>query len=83
MRESLVALDRVRHHVVSGDITVLLGHEAPAALSKVPVHHGEGDEFLEALEASGDEGAARPRARVAHVEVVAALLGGVLGAGLP
>lgn len=81
MRKRLVALDGVRHDIVAGQLLVSLD-EAPAALGEVPVDDGEGDNVLEALELAGDEGAVRPRARVADVEVVATLLGRVLGAGL-
>jgi hypothetical protein len=46
------------------------------------VHDGEGDDVLEALKAAGDESAAGPGTGVADVEVVAALFGGELGAGV-
>lgn len=43
---------------------------------------GEGDDVLEPLELPRDERPVRPGAGVRDVEVVAALLGGELGAGL-
>jgi hypothetical protein len=46
------------------------------------VHDREGDDVLEALEATGDEGAAGPGTGVANVEVIAALFGRELGAGV-
>lgn len=74
-------LNRVRNHILTRNVRLALLHEAPAALGEVPVHDGEADDVLEALEPARNERAVRPRARVADVEVVAALLGGVLRAG--
>ncbi|KAI6759396.1 hypothetical protein HG530_010076 [Fusarium avenaceum] len=79
--EALVALDGVRHDILARNIFVL-GHESPAALAKMPMDNRERDEVLKALKLTGDEGATCPWACVAYVEVVAALLGRILGVGI-
>lgn len=81
MREALMPLNRIRNHILTGNVFLALLRKAPAALGKVPVHDGEADDVLEALELARNERAVSPRARVADIEVVAALLGRVLGAG--
>lgn len=78
--EALV--QRVRDDVIGGG-GLVRGGEAPAALAEVPVDDGEGDEVLEALELAGDQGAVGPGAGIGNIEVVAALLGGELGGGVP
>lgn len=82
MRKLLMALDRVGNNVVARNIDVVLGDEAPATVAEMPVHNREGDDVLETLDVTRDQGATRPGTGVADVEVIAALLGGVLGAGL-
>lgn len=54
VREILVAIHRIRGHVLSRDI-LILGDEAPSAVAEVPVHDGEGDDILEAFELAGNK----------------------------
>ena len=58
-------------------------YEAPALLTEMPVDDGERDEVLEALQLPGDQCPVRPRAGGRDREVISALLGRELGAGLP
>ena len=47
-------LDRVGNHIVAR-LLLILGDEAPPFLTKMPVHHGEGDDVFQALELAGNE----------------------------
>lgn len=71
--------------VVSSSFSLRRGEETGGKLTlltEVPVDDGEGDDVLEALKLPRDERPVRPGAGVRDVEVVAALLGRELGAGL-
>lgn len=53
-----MALKRVGDDILSRNI-LILSDETPSLLTQVPVHNGEGDEVLKALELSGDQSAVR------------------------
>lgn len=85
MGEGLMALGGIRYDVLPGDLSgarLLRGDEAPALLTEVPVHDGEGNDVFEPLELTRDERPAGPWTRIADVQVVPAFLGRELGASV-
>lgn len=96
VREVAMALERVRHDVLTR-LVLILCDKAPALASQVPVDCGEGDDVLETLQLAGNERAmglrcqkrkqdrdshAYPWAGVADVEMIPSRLWGISCAGL-
>ena len=69
MRETLMALHRVRSNVFAWCIFVFRGRESPSLVPHMPVYGGVGDYVFKAFEFANNECAVRPRAGIGYLFV--------------